>query len=192
MTLLSTITERFKPGTQYDESLMSRLLSSFSELASNFGTTYIFNSSKPDADTKYAFEFNALNETTNVLKIARYKTSAVSLQDIVQLKTDLSGVRLVFTTTNVVTSGQRFETLAGPITFAPLAAAGGILNPVAAGNALQLSSVYTVVQLATYSATTYAGALIRCSDGNSGTACLALAQGGSWLRIAPGIAVSAT
>lgn len=60
------------------------------------------------------------------------------------------------------------------------------------GAPLKLAA-YTVADLTTlYPAAGNAGAIAYCSNGNSGTACLAMSNGASWLRLAPGIAISAT
>jgi hypothetical protein len=49
----------------------------------------------------------------------------------------------------------------------------------------------TVAELASdYPAASYSGAVVYCSNGNAGVACLAVSNGTSWLRIALGAAVS--
>jgi len=51
---------------------------------------------------------------------------------------------------------------------------------------------YTVAQLAALSPQPVAGSIVYCSNGDTGSACLAVRVGTSWLRIALGAAVSAT
>jgi hypothetical protein len=50
----------------------------------------------------------------------------------------------------------------------------------------------TVAQLAAdYPAASWTGAVVYCSNGNTGVACLAVSNGTNWLRIALGAAVAA-
>jgi hypothetical protein len=151
----------------------------------------VFSTNKATGDAVYAFQFIAGAETQNLLSLSGYKVSTASVQQALAIQTNVSGTRVDYITSNAKTSGMRFETLAGGIDLAPLAATGATLNPVTIRNAALLPT-YTVAQLAAFSATTYAGALVRCSNGNAGADCLALASGGSWLRIPLGAAVSAT
>lgn len=151
----------------------------------------ILSTNKANGDATFAFQFTAANETQNLLSLSGYKTSTASVQQALSIQTTVNSTRVDYITSNAKTSGMRFETLAGGIDLAPLAATGATLNPVTIRNAALLPT-YTVAQLAAFSATTYAGALVRCSNGNAGADCLALASGGSWLRIPLGAAVSAT
>ncbi len=49
----------------------------------------------------------------------------------------------------------------------------------------------TVAELnANYPAASYTGAIVYCTNGNGGTACLAVSNGTSWLRVALGAAIS--
>jgi hypothetical protein len=51
---------------------------------------------------------------------------------------------------------------------------------------------YTVAELTTLTAAAYSGALVRCSDGDTGSPCLALSDGTDWLRIVLGAAVASS
>lgn len=152
----------------------------------------ILSSSKADATAGYALQLIAALETQDLVSLSGYRDSVAAIQSALTIQTDLSGGRVVFATPSVKASGMRFTTGAGPIALAPLASANGVLNPVQIGNASQLTGSLTVAQLATYNATTYAGSIVRCSNGNAGAACLAIAEGGSWLRVPLGAAVSAS
>jgi hypothetical protein len=65
-----------------------------------------------------------------------------------------------------------------------------VVNP--ANNEGLTPPTFTVAQLATMTDAKWDGTVVRCSNGNAGAACLAVRQGGSWLRVVFGAAVAVT
>lgn len=90
----------------------------------------IMSSSKADAVAAYALQMIATAETQDLLSLSGYRTSAAAIQTALTVQTDVAGGRVVIGTPAAKASGLRLTTGAGPIALAPLAAAGGILNPV--------------------------------------------------------------
>lgn len=145
----------------------------------------VLSTSKVNGDAQFAFQLIATAETQNLLSLSGFKTSTGTTQQALSIQTTVTGTRVDFITSSAKTSGMRLETLAGGIDLAPVAG-----SVVTIRNACKLPT-YTV---ATKPAATgvFDQAIIMVSDGNSGQPCLAVAQGGSWLRVALGAAVSAT
>lgn len=145
----------------------------------------VLSTSKVNGDAQFAFQLIATAETQNLLSLSSYKASASSVQQAVSIQTTVTGTRVDYITSSAKTSGMRFETLAGGIDLAPVAG-----SVVTIRNALKLPTYTTASK--PVATGVFDQAIIMVSDGNSGQPCLAVAQGGSWLRVPLGAAVSAT
>lgn len=158
----------------------------------------------------YAYTFNVSGALTNA--IATFGSNSGQVLNILD---NISGTRTDIVAPSNQTSGIRIEASGGGIDLAPKAGSnitlrgnvvsqsGSDLNITAIGSILNLNASFGVralapVRYAQYNvaslpnAANFLSHVIFVSDGDSGSPCLAVSDGSSWLRIPFGAAVSTT